>query len=326
MKLSFAPMEGITTYIYRRVHRGLFPGVDRYYSPFIAPDGSGRFKGAARRDVLPENNTGIPLVPQILCNRAEAFLAVAEELGAMGYGEVSLNAGCPSATVVPKHKGSGMLLDLGSLDRFLDEVFSRCALRISVKTRLGLESGEEFSAILEIYNRYPLSELIIHARPRSGMYKSAPDLSAFALGYEKSNAPVCYNGDIFRAQSLAGVLEAAPGLDSFMLGRGAAANPALFRELRGGAALDAGELRAFLERLEAALMEAGLEERFVLARLKELWFYLIHMFPGSASGAKHINKAQRLSDYHAALSALFSEGGFSPAGYFPGTGEGLARG
>lgn len=204
MKLSFAPMEGITTYIYRRVHRGLFPGVDRYYSPFIAPDGSGRFKGAARRDVLPENNTGIPLVPQILCNRAEAFLAVAEELGAMGYGEVSLNAGCPSATVVPKHKGSGMLLDLGSLDRFLDEVFSRCALRISVKTRLGLESGEEFSAILEIYNRYPLSELIIHARPRSGMYRSAPDLSAFALGYEKSNAPVCYNGDIFRAQSLAG--------------------------------------------------------------------------------------------------------------------------
>ena len=120
MKLDFAPMEGVTSCLYRNV-----PGVDRYYSPFIAPDGSGRFKGAALRDILPENNRDLRLVPQVLCSRAEAFLAVSRELAAMGYGEVNLNAGCPSGTVVPKHKGAGMLADLKSLDVFLSEVFSR---------------------------------------------------------------------------------------------------------------------------------------------------------------------------------------------------------
>ena len=326
MEYYFAPMEGVTGALYRRIHHKYFPGVDAYYMPFLTPTRDRVFTPRDLRETAPEHNQGFRAVPQLLTRDSGDFCWAANALFDMGYDEVNLNLGCPSGTVVAKGKGAGLLSDLSALEELLDGIFAGVQGPVSVKTRLGLESGEEFSAILEIYNRYPLSELIIHARPRSGMYKSAPDLSAFALGYEKSKAPVCYNGDIFRAQSLAGVLAAAPGLDRLMLGRGAAANPALFRELRGGAALDAGELRAFLERLEAGLIEAGLEERFVLARLKELWFYLIHMFPGSARGAKHINKAQRLSDYHAALSALFSEGGFSPAGYFPGTGEGLARG
>ena len=185
MNFEFAPMEGVTGYIYRRTHARFFPGVPRYYAPFIAPDGQGRFKHSSLRDVLPENNKG-------------AFLSVARELAALGYDEVNLNAGCPSATVVPKHKGAGMLSDPDELDAFLQEVFSLSPVKVSVKTRLGLEDSDEFSALMEVYRRYPLSRLIIHARPRSGFYKSVPELSAFAQAFEGGAPfPISYNGDIF---------------------------------------------------------------------------------------------------------------------------------
>lgn len=318
MKLSFAPMEGVTSYLYRNVHAACFPGVDRYYSPFIAPDGSGRFKGSVLRDILPENNRDIDLVPQVLCSTAEAFLAVSRELAAMGYREVNLNAGCPSATVVPKHKGAGMLADLGSLDDFLAEVFSRCALQVSVKTRMGLQSTAEFPAILEIYNRYPISELIIHARDRVGMYRSEPDLAAFAAAFPECHAPVCYNGNVVDRESFGKVMSTTPALPHLMLGRGAVTDPALFRVLRGGAALEAAELRDFLDRLESAFLQAGLGEHFTLARLKEVWYYGIWKFPGAQKQQKAINKSRSLADYHAAVLALFAAGLYDPRTAFRG--------
>ena len=318
MKLDFAPMEGVTSYLYRNVHAACFPGVDRYYSPFIAPDGSGRFKGAALRDILPEHNREIRLVPQVLCSRAEAFLAVSRELAAMGYREVNLNAGCPSGTVVPKHKGAGMLADLKSLDAFLSEVFSRCELKVSVKTRLGLESTAEFPAILEVYNKYPISELIIHARDRAGMYKSAPDLDAFAAAFPASRAPVTYNGSVVDRASLECVLSIAPGLERLMLGRGAVTDPALFRVLRGGQEMESRELRDFLSRLERAFLNAGLGEHFTVSRLKEVWYYVIDKFPEAGRLHKAINKARSLADYDAAVSALFSSGLYEASAAFRG--------
>lgn len=317
MNFEFAPMEGVTGYIYRHTHARFFPGVPRYYAPFIAPDGQGRFKAGSLRDVLPENNEGLSLVPQILCSSAAAFLSVAQELAALGYDEVNLNAGCPSATVVPKHKGSGMLSDPDKLDAFLREVFSRAPVKISVKTRLGLESGEEFPRLMEVYRRYPLSRLIIHARPRSGFYKSEPELATFAGAFEGGAPfPISYNGDIFCPADLHRVSEAAPGLEEIMLGRGAAANPALFRVLGGGAALEKEELREFHAALVSGMKDAGISEHHILSRMKELWFYMLHMFPGSAREAKALNKARTMPDYLSAVSALFSSGYFDPNAVF----------
>ena len=318
MHFSFAPMEGITSCLFRQTHAACFPGVDRYCAPFLAPDGSGRCREGAWRDLRPENNpAGLPL-PQILCNRADAFLAVARELASMGYTEVSLNAGCPSSTVVPKHKGAGMLLDLRSLDDLLADVFSRCPLRVSVKTRLGLESAAEFPAILEVYRRYPLAELIIHARVRAGMYKSRPDVAAFAEAFPACPFPVCYNGSITDSESCAAVLAAVPGLERIMLGRGAAADPALFRELRGGPTLEKEELRDFLARYRAVLIASGIGEHYTLGRLKELWFYMGALFPDDARGLKAIRKAQDLAAYRAAAERLFAGDGFRSGAHFIG--------
>ena len=306
MELSFAPMEGITYSSYRRLHAEMFPGVDRYYAPFIAPDSTGRFRAGSLRDVLPENNAGLRLVPQLLCNAAAPFLAVAKELEALGYEEVNLNLGCPSGTVVAKHKGAGMLGDPAALDACLAEIFAGCPLRVSVKTRLGLHSAAEFPALVEVYRKYPLSRLIVHVRDREGMYRSAPDREAFAAVLDCS-FPVEYNGNLFTGADLDALRERFPMLDAAMLGRGAVTNPALFRQLRGGEALRTEELRAFHDRLVETYLADGLAPAFTVSRMKELWFYQRCLFPQGDRALKTILKARTLPDYRAAVAVLFAQ-------------------
>ena len=305
MELSFAPMEGITYAIYRKLHREHFPGAERYYAPFIAPDSAGNFKAGNLRDVLPENNAGVPLTPQLLVNAPEPFLAVAEELADLGYGEVNLNLGCPSGTVVSKRKGAGMLGDPDALDACLEAIFTRCPLRVSVKTRLGLHSAAEFPGLVDIYKKYPLSRLIVHVRDRDGMYKSAPDMEAFAAALA-CPFPVEYNGNLFRPGDLAALRKRYPALDAAMLGRGAVTNPAIFREMQGGAPLGLEELRDFHDALVEAYLASGLAPNFTVSRMKELWYYQLCLFPGSKREGKEILKARALPDYRAAVSQLFN--------------------
>ncbi|MDD6882143.1 MAG: tRNA-dihydrouridine synthase, partial [Eubacteriales bacterium] len=148
MKLYFAPIEGIAGYIYRNAHRKYFGGADTYFSPFLAPTQDHGFTTKEKMDVLPEHNQTLKLVPQILTNQPEAFLWAAEEMQKRGYQEVNLNLGCPSGTVVSKRKGAGFLGAPAELDRFLDAVFSKVGISVSVKTRLGMEEAAEFEQLL----------------------------------------------------------------------------------------------------------------------------------------------------------------------------------
>ena len=76
------------------------------------------------------------------------------------------------------------------LDRFLDAVFEKCNLEISIKTRIGMEDPEEFETILPIYNKYPLKELIIHPRVQKEFYKNTPKLDTYAWAVEHSEHPL----------------------------------------------------------------------------------------------------------------------------------------
>ncbi len=308
--LSFAPMEGVTGAVFRRVHRRLFPEADRYYAPFLAPDGAGNMKLRQLSELLPEANDGHPPVPQLLTNSAAAFLAAARKLAELGFTEVNLNAGCPSGTVVSKHKGAGMLGDPAALDAFLDAVFSAAPLAVSVKTRLGLSSTAEFPALLRVYRRYPLAELIVHARDREGMYRSRPDHAAFAEALDGSPFPVCYNGDIFTVGDHRSLCAEFPNLERVMLGRGAVTNPALFRELRGGAALTKEELRAFHDALLEENLSDGLPPVFAPTRMKELWYYWAALFPDGEKLLKAVRKSRDLPAYRTAVSTLFAQADF----------------
>ena len=317
MELYFAPMEGVTGYIYRQVHHAVFSGADEYWAPFIAPDSAGKFKAGSMREVLPENNDGIKLIPQVLANNPEAFLAVARELEAMGYREVNLNAGCPSGTVFAKHKGAGMLTDAAALDAFLDTVFSRCPIAVSVKTRLGAEKTDEFDRLLEVYGKYPFSRVIVHTRCRSGMYKSPTSPESFAPALELFGKRACYNGNITDVNKYNALVQMYPALASLMLGRGLAANPALARQLRGGGRLERNELKQFHDTLVDRTLSSGLCEVYTVGRMKELWFYMSSMFVNCEKQVKAIKKAKHIDEYNAAVNALFSSCEFDGSAAFP---------
>lgn len=200
MKFYLAPLEGVTGYIFRNALDAYFPGTDRYFTPFIVPDQKHALRKKELRDILPENNQVKELVPQILTSDPVRFVETAKALAEYGYEEVNLNLGCPSGTVVAGGRGAGMLADVEKLDCFLDQIFRDTDLRISVKTRIGIERPEEGYTLMKIYNQYPVSEVIIHPRTRKEYYKGEPHLDVFSELLAMSKHPVCYNGQsVYRA-------------------------------------------------------------------------------------------------------------------------------
>ena len=318
MNLYFAPMEGLTGYVYRNAHRACFGGVDKYFTPFLSPKQNHRFTAKEEKDVRPEHNEGISLVPQILTNRAEDFIWAAGEMKARGYREVNLNLGCPSGTVVSKYKGAGFLARQEALNRFLDQIFQEVDLEISIKTRIGIAAPEEFPELMEIFNRYPIRELIVHPRLRTDFYKNTPDRESFGYAVKESRASLCYNGDIFTEEAFRSAASRFPSVERVMLGRGLLANPALAERIRGieEAPLTASRLAAFHRALYEGYRLAIPEERNVLFKMKEMWTYLICMFPEADRYGKKIKKAKSAGEYEAAVAALFREREPAPqAGY-----------
>ena len=222
MRYYFAPMEGITDSIYRRTHHKYFAGVDRYYMPFLSPTMHQTLTAREQRELPPANSERFTAIPQILTKVPEDFLWAAQVCTDRGYSEVNLNAGCPSGTVVAKGKGSGMLRDTAELDRFFDAVFSKCQTPISVKTRLGIENPEEFVAILEVFNRYPIKELTVHSRVRKDFYKEPVRPEWFDYALKNSKNPLCYNGDISSKTQADAV-----ATDSVMIGRSLVGDPGM---------------------------------------------------------------------------------------------------
>ena len=220
MKLYLAPLEGITSYIYRKALYQCFDGFDKYFIPFIRAKQNLNFSGREKKDISPENNSGMYAVPQILTRNADDFLRTANQLKEYGYQEVNLNLGCPSKTVVTKGCGAGFLARPEELEQFLDRIFSKTDMKISVKTRLGMENAEEFPRLMEIYNHFPMEELIIHPRVQKDFYKNTPNLEAFGEALAISKNPVCYNGDIFSADDFKRIQSQFPDVECFMMGRG----------------------------------------------------------------------------------------------------------
>lgn len=319
MKFYLAPLEGITGYVFRNAQYDYFRPADKYFTPFITPGLNSSLKSKALKDVLPENNHGPVIVPQILTNRADEFIYTEKQLGEMGYTEINLNLGCPSGTVVAKGRGAGFLAFQDKLNAFLDEIYSKAEMKISIKTRLGKDSSEEFNALLDIYNQYPLEELIIHPRTREDYYKGIPDYEMFRLGMEKSRCPVCYNGNIFVKEDYENVCSTFPEVDCVMIGRGLVANPALLNILQDGETeVDKEVIRKFHDRVYADYKEMLYGDINLLYKMKELWNYMICLFTDSKKYGKKIRKAQRLRDYDTIVDALFEEqelmkdGGFRP--------------
>lgn len=319
-KIYCAPMEGVTRALFRQQHHALFGGCDQYFTPFLAPSVDGFFSEKELREVLPEACAGVPTVPQLLAGRAEYFLWAAKLMAELGYTQVDLNLGCPSGTVVAKHKGSGMLDDPDALDRIFNDLFEGLRnepLQISVKTRIGLEDKDNWPRLLEVFDRYPICMLTVHPRLRRQFYKGVPDREAFALAVEKSHLPLCWNGDIFTPEDARGIRAQFPGVKQVMVGRGLITNPALARQLRGGAPLTGEELRQFHEGVLEGYCACILGEVNVLHKMKELWNYWSCLFPEDKKGIKAVRKSRNLVEYRRAAETVLAAEPAEKAGFSP---------
>lgn len=307
MRFYFAPLEGIGGYVYRNAYQRFFGNIDKYFAPFIAAGPEVHFHKREIRDVMPEHNGNVPLVPQILTNHAQAFTETAKVLQEFGYEEVNLNLGCPSRTVVAKGKGAGFLAEPEQLDLFLEEIFEKVPIKISIKTRIGVESREEAGHLFEIFNKYPISELIIHPRIQKDYYNNEPDWDKFREALSVCKAPVCYNGNIFTAADYQKFRESFPEADRVMLGRGILANPGLIGEIFGQEAVNKEQIRKFHDELLNTYRETLGNDRNTLFKMKELWYYLAYSFADTKKYEKKIRKAEKMPVYLDTVDALFKE-------------------
>ncbi len=307
MKYYLAPLEGITGYVYRRAYHDYFESFDKYFLPFIAPHMNRSFNSKELNDLIPEHNKGMFAVPQVLTNHAGDFMQIAEELQELGYEEININLGCPSGTVVAKGRGSGFLSRPEEMVAFFDEIFARSTMRISVKTRVGRSGYEDWEKLLEIYNQYPLAELIVHPRIQKDFYRNRPNMDTFAWAAAHSTNPLCYNGDLFCVSDYEIFCQEYPAVTMTMYGRGIISNPGLLGEIKYGEKLEKERLFSFHNRLYADYQELFSGDRNVLFKMKEIWSYMINLFTNPEKYAKKIRKAERACDYEAAVTALFAE-------------------
>ena len=304
MNYYFAPMESITGYIYRNIYEKHFGGIQKYFSPFITTNQHYGMQNREKRDVLPENNQSIFLVPQILTNHADQFVDMAQKMQNLGYREVNLNLGCPSRTVVTKGKGSGFLANPDALDRFFAKIFdANLEVGISVKTRIGMEDPKEFEKILKIYDKYPFLELIIHPRLQTDFYKNHPNMEAFGLAVDTIKVPLCYNGDIYTKEDIENFREKYPTVNNLMLGRGLLRTPSLLKEVNGEVR-DYNQWYDFLTELCETYEREFSGQKNVLYKMKEHWYYLFQSLPEDEKAVKAMKKTKDLGDYRLLVKSI----------------------
>lgn len=338
-RYDFAPLDGITKAVFRRVWSRYFGGADRLFIPYFSPTKEHIVTKRERVELAPENQpsgvTLIPqgmtnanaaqgmtnanaaqgmtnpapeLIPQVMTNTARELLWAAEVTRDLGYAELNLNLGCPSGTITAKGKGAGLLARTDTLQAMLDGACGKLCLPLSVKARIGFESPDEFPALLDLFNRYPLKTLILHVRVRKDKYSGPLYYDAFAEALRDSANPVEYNGDLRTVAEVNAFAARFPHADAVMIGRGAVADPALFRKLKGGPPASRDELRAFTAELfdEYAQFYDG-QVGHAAQRMREVWFYLIHLFDDNRRLNKAMRRFRTTSEFHAAENAIFHE-------------------
>ena len=306
VKYYMAPLESVTTWIYRQAHAKIYGRLDKYFIPFLEPHEKRDFKTRELQEILPEHNENIYAVPQILTNRSEGFIKLAKALKDWGYEEINLNLGCPSKTVVTKGKGSGFLAKPEELERFLTEIFDALSgeVKISVKTRIGKEDPEEFPALLELFNKYPMEELIIHPRVQKDGYGNVPRLELYELAEKQSVNPLCYNGNLYTREQIRNFAERFPGTERLMLGRGFLRDPGLLYN-EGKDLKDIFEkFWAFHDLVYEGYQERNMGDRNVLFKMKELWSYQVYQFSEPERLFKTFKKVQDCNEYEQMIRNL----------------------
>ena len=305
MKLYFAPLQGYTDHLYRSIHSRVAGGIDTYLSPFLRCDG-GKVRNKDLRDIAPENNEGLDLVPQVIAADTDELAPLLDIVEQAGYNRVDLNLGCPFPLQTGRGRGAAALTHPDRIERMMQELQRRTRLKISVKMRSGLTDHSEGLAAIEVLNHFKLEHIAIHPRLGVQQYKGLPDCEAFRRLKEASHHPTVYNGDIASLEDIDEIVRLFPDLSGIMIGRGLLARPTLAREWRDGRPLDNTErLAASLEmhrRLYDAASQKLQGDQQILARMQAFWEYQKPLIDKKVY--KRLMKTTSLRNYEEAVRSL----------------------
>jgi tRNA-dihydrouridine synthase B len=306
--LYMAPLKGLTDHIFRSTFADHFGGFDLAVAPFIASTQSLVIKRKYVKDVLPENNTRLPVIPQILSKTPADFIFLANTLYDLGYDTVNWNLGCPSPMVARKQRGSGMLPFTDRIQTFLDRVIPEIHGSLSIKVRLGWKDNADIFRLLPVIDPYPLSEIIIHPRTGLQRYEGQVDLEAFEACLALIRHPVVYNGDIRTVDDFRRLSLRFSGIHAWMIGRGCLADPFLSGRIKTGAA-DMPDKFVRILQFHEALFEAYSSvldgPSHVLNKMKALWCYFSLPFEDNLKAMKKIKKTHRPEDYRDLVRLFF---------------------
>ena len=306
--LYSSPLQGYTDFRFRSAFHRYFGGIDVYMAPYIQLDARGEIRASRERDVLPSNNEGMSLVPQLMAGDAGDFLHLVSLLQQLGYKEVNWNLGCPYPMVAKRGMGSGLLVFPGKIHEILETVFSETDIRVSVKLRLGYENPEEIFAVLPVLDRHPLEYVAIHPRIGRQLYKGKVDLEAFKKCLDQTGHRIAYNGDIRSVEDFHEMQDRFPRVRDWMIGRGLIADPFLPAMIKAGTISRpegwASTFRDFHDTLLSFYSEALSGDKHLLLKMYSFWEYFINLFPDDQKGLKKIKKARTLEAYRSQVNQI----------------------
>lgn len=309
-KILMAPIQGVTDYHFRNTFQKFFKGVDELYSPFLRLDKEMQFKKSKVKDILAENNVGINLVPQILTNNANEFIYLSKYLFDLGYKHLNWNLGCPFAMVINRELGSGLLPHFNKINDLLEKVIPVIPSKLSIKMRIGLENEDDIFKILPILNNYPISEIIIHPRTGSQIYKGEVNTHIFEKCLSLTKHKICYNGDINTLKDFQNLKNRFNNLSSWMIGRGLVANPFLAEQIKQEKK-DSQEnkmlrFKEFHDALAKEYLERLEGSSHFLNKMRIFWEYFSLSFSNSHKAYKRIKKATSIDKYNLAVEQNFT--------------------
>ena len=307
--LLSSPLQGFTDFRFRNAINKYFGGIDTYYSPYIRLNGKLVIKPSYERDLLPENNIGLEVIPQIITNDADEFLFVAKYVKDLGYKELNWNLGCPYPMVTKSGMGSGLICNAEKINHILDRVHSESDIIVSMKMRLGYDTTEEILDVLPILDTYPIKNIAIHARIGKQLYKGGVHLDAFQQCIDNTKHKLYYNGDIKSVAKFREMQERFPTIDHWMIGRGLISDPFLPSMIRQNTLeypKNKMELfRAFHDTLYGIYSESLSGSTHLLLKMYHLWEYFAVTFSNPHKVLKKIKKAQSIRNYELAVAEIF---------------------
>jgi len=309
IKIYQAPLQGFTDFDFRKALAESFGGIDKYFIPYLSYGKGREIKKSQLREVIPENNGLLPVVPQVLFSDQAELFDLVSILIDYGYQEINLNLGCPYPMATNKGRGADWLEKPEALNEILQQLYAKSfPAKFSVKMRAGMANDQNFKSIQEVLNRFPLEELIFHPRTASQMYDGKANPQLFAEAISEVKHPMVYNGDIFSMADLQELKKLLPEQNNWMIGRGLLTNPALAAQLKGEV-FEPKALRIKMREFHDQLLEAYSArlqgDGHIVMKMSQFWTYFSESFENPHKAMKLVKKSSSLLKYNAAVTEIF---------------------